>query len=73
MATLQITEEDLKRFHRYGKMCIRDRYSAPYDAVILTGLVGLYEVCFEQAWKMMKEILEAHGFEQGATGSKNSL
>ena len=49
------------------------KYSAPYDAVILTGLVGLYEVCFEQAWKMMKEILEAHGFEQGATGSKNSL
>ena len=49
------------------------KYSEPYDTVILTGLVGLYEVCFEQAWKMMKEILEAYGFEQGATGSKNSL
>lgn len=44
-------------------------YQPPYDTVVLTGLVGLYEICFEQSWKMMKEILEAHGFEEGATGS----
>ena len=44
-------------------------YQPPYDTVVLTGLVGLYEICFEQAWKMMKEILENHGFEEGATGS----
>ena len=29
----------------------------------------LYEICFEQSWKMMKEILEMHGYEEGATGS----
>lgn len=44
-------------------------YKEPYDNVVLTGLVGLYEICFEQSWKMMKEILELHGFEEGATGS----
>lgn len=33
-------------------------YTEPYDNVVLTGLVGLYEICFEQSWKMMKEILE---------------
>lgn len=44
-------------------------YNEPYDTVILTGLVGLYEICFEQSWKMMKEILENHGYEEGATGS----
>ena len=44
-------------------------YTEPYDNVVLTGLVGLYEICFEQSWKMMKEILEMHGFEEGATGS----
>lgn len=44
-------------------------YKEPYDNVVLTGLVGLYEICFEQAWKMMKEILEMHGYEEGATGS----
>ena len=37
------------------------RYQEPYDTVVLTGLVGLYEICFEQSWKMMKEILELHG------------
>ena len=36
-------------------------YTEPYDNVVLTGLVGLYEICFEQSWKMMKEILTNHG------------
>ena len=45
------------------------KYDPPYDNVVLTGLGGLYEICFEQSWKMMKEILERHGFEEGATGS----
>ena len=44
-------------------------YEEPYNKVVLTGLVGLYEICFEQSWKMMKEILEIHGYEEGATGS----
>ncbi len=29
----------------------------------------LYEICFEQSWKMMKELLESHGYEGAATGS----
>lgn len=45
------------------------KYEKPYDNVILTGLVGLYEICFEQSWKMMKELLENHGYEESATGS----
>ncbi len=44
-------------------------YNEPYNNVVLTGLVGLYEICFEQSWKMMKEILTFHGYEEGATGS----
>ena len=32
-------------------------YQAPYGNVEMTGMVGLYEICFEQAWKAMKEIL----------------
>ena len=44
-------------------------YEEPYDNVVLTGLVGLYEITFEQSWKMMKEILQNHGYEDGATGS----
>lgn len=41
----------------------------PYNTVTLTGLVGLFEITFEQSWKMMKEILEEHGYEQSSTGS----
>ena len=48
-------------------------YEEPYDNVVLTGLVGLYEITFEQSWKMMKEILEIHGFAEGATGSPKMI
>ena len=44
-------------------------YEEPYNNVVMTGLVALYEICFEQSWKMMKEILESHGYEGAATGS----
>lgn len=44
-------------------------YDEPYDNVVLTGLVGLYEICFEQSWKAMKEVLGNHGYEESATGS----
>lgn len=48
-------------------------YEQPYDNVVLTGLVGLYEICFEQSWKMVKEILEKHGYEESATGSPKMI
>ena len=44
-------------------------YEEPFDNVVLTGLVGLFEICFEQSWKMMKEILVSHGYAEGAAGS----
>ena len=44
-------------------------YKEPYDNVVLTGVGGLYEITFEQIVKMMKEILQNHGYEEGATGS----
>ena len=48
-------------------------YEEPYDNVILTGLVALYEICFEQAWKAMKEIMEYQGISEGATGSPRQI
>ncbi|MGN0163394.1 MAG: HI0074 family nucleotidyltransferase substrate-binding subunit [Candidatus Ornithomonoglobus sp.] len=44
-------------------------YKEPFDAVTTTGLVGLYDICFEQAWKAMKEILEQHGYDASKTRS----
>ncbi len=48
-------------------------YEEPYNNVITTGLVGLYEICFEQSWKMMKELLTEAGYEESATGSPRSI
>lgn len=48
-------------------------YEEPYNNVIMTGLVGLYEICFEQCWKAMKEILEIHGFQDSKTGSPRKI
>ncbi|MEY8493626.1 nucleotidyltransferase [Lachnospiraceae bacterium] len=48
-------------------------YEAPYSNVILTGLVGLYEICFEQSRKAMKESLYASGIGLAATGSPKAI
>ena len=48
-------------------------YQEPYGNVETTGMVGLYEICFEQAWKAMKEILEIHGYSESATGSPRTI
>lgn len=44
-------------------------YNEPYTNVEMFGLVALYKICFEQAWKAMKEILEQQGFAEEKTGS----
>lgn len=49
------------------------KYEEPYENVVLTGLVALYEICFEQSWKALKEILEYNGFEESATGSPRQI
>lgn len=48
-------------------------YKEPYGNVEMTGMVGLYEICFEQAWKAMKEILQNAGYAEGATGSPKTI
>lgn len=48
-------------------------FEPTYSNVILTGLVGLYEICFEQSWKAMKELLFSSGVDTAATGSLKIL
>lgn len=45
----------------------------PYTIVEQTGIVGLFEICFEQAWKLMKEVLEAHGRFEEKIGSPRAI
>ena len=46
-----------------------NRYTEPYGIVELTGMVALYEICFEQSWKAIKVALEKSGYTEGKTGS----
>lgn len=48
-------------------------YDEPYDNVVLTGLVALYEICFEQSWKAVKDILQNNGFAEGQAGSPKKI
>lgn len=48
-------------------------YQEPFSIVIITGIAMLYKSCFEQSWKMMKAILESHGYEGSATGSPKTI
>ena len=48
-------------------------YEEPFGNVELTGLVGLFEVCFEQSWKVMKELLEQSGYDSAQTGSPRHI
>ncbi len=48
-------------------------YNEPFDNVTTTGLVALYGICFEQAWKAMKEILEEQGYLEESLGSPRKV
>lgn len=63
-------ENYLKAFHNLKDIY---QYEPPYGNVEMTGLVGLFEVCFEQSWKAMKELLEENGFAESRTGSPKMI
>jgi nucleotidyltransferase substrate binding protein (TIGR01987 family) len=45
----------------------------PYTIVEQTGIVGLFEICFEQSWKVMKAVLEDHGRTENKIGSPRGI
>ena len=45
----------------------------PYSIVDITGIVGLFGICFELSWKLMKEKLEEDGRADAKTGSPRSI
>lgn len=49
------------------------KYTQPYEMIVLTGQVALFEICFEQSWKAMKEVLESSGYDESQTGSPRSI
>ena len=67
----------MKKYENYCRalenLKIVQTVSEPYDILTTTGCVGLFEVCFELAWKVIKEILEKHGYDEGRTGSPKMI
>ncbi|MCC8049928.1 MAG: nucleotidyltransferase substrate binding protein [Clostridiales bacterium] len=45
----------------------------PFSIVEQAGIVGLFEICFEQSWKLMKELLEEHGRFENKIGSPRAI
>lgn len=67
----------MKKYENFCKalanlQLVRDT-KEPYDVLTLTGSAALFEICFEQAWKAMKEILREHGYGEGQTGSPRQI
>lgn len=44
-------------------------YTEPYENIVMAGMVSLFGICFDQAWKSIGEILEHHGYTGAQTGS----
>ncbi|MCM1106875.1 MAG: HI0074 family nucleotidyltransferase substrate-binding subunit [Blautia sp.] len=67
----------MKKFENFCKalhnlQIIREA-EEPYDILTMTGGVALFDICFEQAWKAMKEILADQGYSAAQTGSPKQI
>lgn len=49
------------------------QYEEPYENTILAGIVGLYSLCFELAWRAMQERLIASGFSESRIDSARQV
>ena len=67
----------MKKYDNFCKalanLKVGSQLSEPYTVVEQTGIVGLFEICFEQAWKLMKELLEEHGRFEERIGSPKAI
>ena len=44
-----------------------------YSTLEETGFVAMFEICFEQSWKLLKEILHREGVDESKTGSPRQI
>ena len=49
------------------------RLEEPYSVVEQAGIAALFEICFEQSWKLIKEVLEVHGIFREKIGSPRMI
>lgn len=67
----------MKKYDNFCKalanLKVGSQLSEPYTIVEQTGIVGLFEICFEQSWKLMKQTLEEHGRFEEKIGSPKAI
>ena len=63
----------MKKYENFCKALNNLKEIPPYSTVVQTGMVSLYEICFEQAGKAMKEVLENNGYSQHKIGSPRAI
>ncbi len=67
----------MKKYENFSKALANlescRQLSKPYSIAEQTGIIGLFAICFEQSWKLMKEILEYHGYFTQKTGSPRMI
>ena len=67
----------MKKYENFCKalanLKVGSQLEEPYNVVEQTGIVRLFEICFEQSWKLMKEVLETHGRYDGRIGSPRAI
>lgn len=49
------------------------KLNEPYSIVEIVGILRLFQICFEQSWKLMKEVLENYGRFAVRTGSPREI
>ena len=67
----------MKKYDNFSKalMNLQEglKLEEPYSIIEQTGIVGLFEICFEQSWKLMKAVLEEHGRFEEKIGSLKAI
>ena len=67
----------MKKYENFSKalMNLQEglKLEEPYSIIEQTGIVGLFEICFEQSWKLMKAVLEEHGRFDEKIGSPKAI
>ena len=50
-----------------------EKIDEPYSVIGLAAGTSLFQICFEQSWKAIKEIMNENGFSEGKTGSPKQI
>ena len=67
----------MKKFDNFSK-CLNELKKVDFkkvneDEIYKIGIIGLFNITFELAWKALQTILRLHGFQEAATSSPREI